>query len=108
MQLDPSPAGLAQAEQQAERALALNPTPHSHQVLGRIALSRKEYVHAASELNASLAVKSNDFSSYGYLSQAYAGMGRTDLARKASADYQRADARARAKPRRGGGLEAGE
>jgi len=98
LQLDPSADGLRRAEDQSDRALTLSPNAHTHLVLGRIALMRKEYARAVNELSASLAVKSDDLAAYGYLSQAYAGMGRIDLARKASADYLRAEAQARTVP----------
>ncbi len=94
LQLDPSPNGLKLAEQHVRRALALRPTADAHLALGRIHLLRREYDKAIAEFNTTLRLDNGQTTAYVYLSQAYAASGKPELARKASADYQQATAKA--------------
>jgi Flp pilus assembly protein TadD len=97
IQLAPLPHTLTAAEQQVEQAIGYQDSAHAHLVLGRIKLTQRAYPQAVQQLTLSLRLNADQPIAYGYLSQAYAGMGRPDLARKASADYQRADAQAHGK-----------
>src|SRR5207244_1694321 len=88
LQLDPSPAGLARAERQADRALTLHPTGEAHLTRGRLYLLRRRYNPAVSELKAALAFHADLLPAYGYLAQAYTGAGQPALAREADTAYQ--------------------
>jgi predicted Zn-dependent protease len=92
-QLDPTPSGLALAERQVDRALALHPVPQCYLVRGHIALLRQKYGSAIQDLNRALAGDPSLAEALGYLSQAYAATGRPADARRAGDAYQAAEAR---------------
>ncbi len=93
MQLDPSPEGLTRSETLARNSIALHPFATAHLTLGQIALVRRNYAHAVEEFNAALLLNPGLLPARAYLSQAYAGAGKAEMARSAEAAYLAARAR---------------
>ncbi len=89
MRRDPSPAGLAAAEQQADRALQAGPTSEAYKARGQIRMTRRRFDTAIQDFNAALRLDPHGREPYVLLSQCYASAGRPDLARKASAAFER-------------------
>jgi cytochrome c-type biogenesis protein CcmH/NrfG len=88
VRLDPTPEGLALAERHAKRSIAIKPTGSAHLALGQIYLARRQYAPAITEFKKAIALYPDLLLAYVSLSQAYTRTDRTDLARKADADYQ--------------------
>lgn len=103
---DPSPAGLAAAEQQADTALNVSPTALAYRVRGHIRMMRKHFPEAIADLNAAIRIEPKKRETYVLLSQCYASAGKPDLARKASAQYERLTAAQLARDRALGPPEA--
>lgn len=89
MRLDPSPGGLAAAEQQADRALKVGPFPEAYKARGQIRMNRRRFDEAIQDFKACIRLDPHGREPYVLLSQCYASMGRPDLARKASAEFER-------------------
>ncbi|MCS6861085.1 MAG: tetratricopeptide repeat protein, partial [Abditibacteriales bacterium] len=88
MRLDASPTGLARAEKQINRAIALSPSAFAHKTRGRIYLAQRRYKEAVQEFKTALQMEPDADNAYVYLSQAYAHLGQTALARQASREYK--------------------
>jgi tetratricopeptide (TPR) repeat protein len=93
---DPSPEGLARAQAQVDRALALQPTAAARVTRGQIELLRKDYPAAIADLKAASAMEPDRPEAHVYLSQAYAAAGMAKEAREAGRQYQAALSRAQA------------
>jgi len=91
--LDPTPGGLARAEQQATHSLAVKPSGAAHLALGQIHLARHEYNPAIAEFKAALVLDPDLLPAYVSLSQAYSRMGQPDLASKTDRLHEEALAR---------------
>lgn len=88
MRLDASPEGLARAEKQINRAIALSPSGFAHKTRGRIYLAQRRYKEAVQEFKTALKMQPDADNAYVYLSQAYAHLGQAALARQASQEYK--------------------
>ena len=89
MRLDPSPTGLAAAEQEANRALHVRPFPEAYKARGQIRMTGRRFDEAIQDFNACIRLDPHGREPYVLLSQCYASAGRPDLARKASAEFDR-------------------
>lgn len=89
MRLDPSPVGLAAAEQQADAALRAEPTAIAYRTRGQIRMNRRQFSGAIEDLNHAISLEPKNRDSYVLLSQCYASAGKPELARKASAEFDR-------------------
>ena len=90
VQLEPTPDGLQKAENQVNRAISLRLTPQCLLVRGHISLLRHNYDAAIRDLDRAVKMDPNLAEAYGFLSQAYAAIGKPDQARQESMAFERA------------------
>lgn len=93
MRSDPSPTGLAAAEQQAEKALRVEPSLEAYKARGQIRMAQRRFTEAIQDFNACIRLEPGSREPYVLLSQCYASVGRPDPARRASAEFERLRAR---------------
>ncbi|MCW3098844.1 MAG: hypothetical protein JWL77_4462 [Chthonomonadaceae bacterium] len=93
MRSDPTPAGLTAAEQLAEKALQAEPSLEAYKARGQIRMAQRRFAAAIQDFNACIRLDPRSREPYVLLSQCYASSGRPDLARKASAEFERLRAR---------------
>src|SRR5262249_30750731 len=89
MRMDPSPSGLDAAEHQADLALSAAPSAEAYNARGQIRMTQHRFGEAIRDFNACIALDPHNREYYVLLSQCYASAGRPDLARKASAEFER-------------------
>lgn len=89
MRLDPSPAGLAAAEQQVDTALNIRPSGDGYNTRGQIRMAQRRFADAIQDLTYAIKLQPRTKSTYLLLSQCYASAGKPDLARKISSEYER-------------------
>src|SRR5205823_10289016 len=80
MRLDPSPAGLAAAEQQADHSLAMHPTAEGYGTRGQIYMAQRRFEKAIQDFKTVVQMEPNTRYTYVLLSQCYASAGKPDLA----------------------------
>jgi len=102
MRMDPSPAGLAAAEKQADLAVQVAPSVESHKARGQIRMTRGRLQEAIEDFNACISLDPRVREPYVLLSQCYARAGKPDLARKASDAFDQLRARQLARDRAAG------
>ena len=89
MRLDPSPASLKAAEQQIDIVLHTAPSASAYRARGQIRMAQRRLPEAIEDFKASQKLDPRDRDTYSQLSQCYASSGRSDLARKESAEFDR-------------------
>ncbi len=89
MRMDPSPAGLAAAEEEANLALKVEPSVEAYKARGQIRMNRGHLNEAIKDFNACIKLDPRIREPYVLLSQCYASVGKPDLARKASEEFER-------------------
>ncbi len=89
MQTDPSPSGLASAETYTTTALQSAPSAIAYRIRGQIRMMQRNFPGAIEDLNFSVRLEPEHRSTYVYLSQCYARAGKPDLAKKATAIYEK-------------------
>jgi Flp pilus assembly protein TadD len=89
MRRDPSPAGLKMAEQQVEDVLHDSPSPSAYGARAQVRMTMRRFDEAIEDFNTALSLDPNNRDLYVLLSQCYASAGKPDLARKASAEFER-------------------
>lgn len=99
IRLDPSPASLKAAEQQADAVVRNAPSAEAYRARGQVRMAQRRFGEAIKDLNASRALDPKVLDTYVFLSECYATDGKPDLARKASAEYDRLTAEAQLQAR---------
>jgi len=89
MRKDPSPAGLAAAEQQADSALRAGPDYATYKTRGQIYMAERRFQPAIKDFQAALRLNLRAESTYLLLSQCYASAGQPDRAARTASEYQR-------------------
>lgn len=89
MRRDPSPAGLTAAEKQAEEALSTSPSAETYSTRGQVRMTQRRWREAIQDFNESISLAPQHRETYVLLSQCYVSEGKPDLARKASAEFER-------------------
>jgi tetratricopeptide (TPR) repeat protein len=102
MRLDPSPAGLTAAEQETEAVLRVAPSADAYSARGQVRMTQLRLPEAINDFKASIALDPRARAPYVFLSQCYASTGRSDLARKTSAEFDRLTAAMLARDRDAG------
>ena len=99
MRMDPSAAGLAAAETQADAAIAVAPTALAYDVRGQIRMTEHHLSEAIQDLVASRSLEPNHRQTYVLLSQCYASAGKAELAKQMSAQFEKLTAQKLARDR---------
>ena len=102
MRLDPSPVGLAAAEQQADLAVQAAASLEAYKARGQIRMTRGRLPAAIEDFNACIRLDPAVREPYVLLSQCYASSGKPDMARKASETFERLRAAQLARDRAAG------
>jgi len=89
MRLDSSPMGLTAAEQQANECLRTRPIAEGYRTRGQIYTAQRRFQEAIQDYQTAIKMEPNTRYAYLLLSQCAASAGKPDMARKASAEYQR-------------------
>jgi tetratricopeptide (TPR) repeat protein len=89
MRRDPSTDGLKKAEEQAEAALRTVPSPAAYSTRAQVRMTMHRFEDAIPDLNAAINLEPDNRNLYVLLSQCYASAGKPELARRASAEFER-------------------
>ena len=89
MRIDPSASGLKVAEQEADAAIIEDPSAEAFAARGQVRMTERRFPEAIKDLSASIALKPEARETYVMLSQCYASVGKPEMARKASTDFER-------------------
>lgn len=89
MRMDPSTTGLTAAEQQADLSLQSSPTAGGYRARGQIHMAQHRFREAIEDFDSCLRFDPADKDIYVFLSQCYASEGQPELARRASAEFDR-------------------
>lgn len=87
MRMDSSPSGLKTAEDQADKAWKIHPTAEVYRSRCQIYMAQRRFKLAINDLNSAIRLEPFTHFPYLLLSQCYASIGKSDMARKVTDQY---------------------
>jgi len=89
IRLDPSGRGLKQAEQEIDRAISVRKSGPAYDIRGQVHRAQRRFKEAVQDFRDAIAVEPRARSHYLFLSQCYAALGDSAMAREVMAQYEK-------------------